>query len=258
MSPLPSGPSILAAEWEERLENMERDTHAEFRQTRRRNTRVAYDAKHKEWDEYWESQNIQTPKTLVSSRKLLHYLREHIATKEKVKGKKGLDGSRGNVGFNTLYAHMAGIIDLWRKQKEEGWNNNPHPAMRGGVVKQYMTMVLSNTSEARKKSFQERGVALATTFTAEHLMACSRHLLGSAIQTTETNSAPENPSGTQSDSASRLPAFRERLALCLSFSCILRGHVVRNADLCDFASLILPNEGVQPCTALVSRMQALQ
>lgn len=86
-----------------------------------------------------------------------------------------------------------------------------------------------NTATQRRAEYQDRGAGgLADHFTRNDLNKCDRFLLAE----------------------STVLGLRDRLAMNLSYSCLLRGHSVRNADLCDFHCIDLPGEGPMTCPAL--------
>lgn len=212
-----------------------KETNALYRSSRPTNTVVAYKGKVKEWYSFCNVTYSVLPserRYTVTADKIHTWLREDLMSREKKKGKKKSDESRGLLSHATLYAFVAGAIDLWNEQREAGINSNPHPAPRDGHVKKLLKMRQQHESQRKRQDYVDRGEGTAlNAFTVADLSRCSKWCLEQSMKS---------------------PAswLRDRLALNLSVSCLLRGHSVRNAELPDFHVMHLPDEGSQTAYAL--------
>ena len=209
-------------------------TNTAYRDSRPTNTVTAYLEKKKAWYAFCDTTYAVLSaerRYTVTADKLHAWLRDDLISREKKRGPKKADGSRGKLGHASLYAFVAGAVDLWNEQKENGINSNPHPAPRDGHVRRLLKVRERHEAQRRREDFVDRGQGTSLeAFSSEDLLRCNLWCL-------QHSGANEN-------------LLRDRLALNLSVSCALRDHSIRNAELADFHHFGLPNEGPQSAYAV--------
>ena len=208
------------------------DTNQRFRDGRNANTVAAYNAKAKEWKKFCDAKFSQLPierKYTMNQDKLHSWLKDDLLTR-KTKNSKGEDKEDGSpLSYSTVYSYVAGAVSIWSQQKEDQINTYPHPAPRDGHVKKLLILRSQAEASRRRTEYIDRGQGtFLDTFQLVDLVRCNDHCL---------------TSGTELQS-------RDRLALNLSFSLLLRGHSARNAELADFFPMNLPNESTESVTAV--------
>lgn len=205
-------------------------TNELHRRGRPLNTVRQYDAGAAEFRAFCERSYAELPpesRYTVTADKLHEFVKLDLFVRQKKKGKEG------KLSTATIEARISGVIDLWAIQRESGINSFGHPAPQGGHVRKLMQLRQSQEAQRRRVDFVDRGLGThLEAFSITDLLACNVASLGPRYIQDAGN------------------ALRDRLALNLSFSCLLRGQTARNAELCDFHYTNLPNEGTQPATAL--------
>lgn len=217
----------------EELEESRQDTNRRFHADRNANTVAAYKAKKKEWVTYCDRAFGQLPVTLrytMTEAKLHHWIKEDILPRKKKNTRGGEEDDDGcSLSYQTVYAFVAGGVNIWREQVEEGINSNPHPAPRNGSVKKLLALRSQVEAQRRRIEFLDRGKGTALeAFSAQDLLNCNSHCLASGESL----------------------ALRSRVMLNLSFALLLRGQSARIAELADFFPILLPREATQPVTAV--------
>lgn len=133
------------------------------------------------------------------------------------------------VGPRTVQRYANAVVSLWRDQKQQGANNNPHP--RDDSVKDLMRSMARENHKRKRESFVDRGIGtlLDGGNTMADLLKISEYFV--------------NRKSTID--------LRNRLTQMLCSFMALRGESSRDMDLADFFSISLENEGHSECVALV-------
>lgn len=154
-----------------------------------------------------------------------------MVTREKKRSEK-VRWYQGVLSHKSLGLAVAAVVDLYKEQKNQGINSNPHPALTDGIVRQLSKVRERNESKRIRQDFVDRdlGTDLEALGEAQHL-ACNVFCLN-VLQNNSIN------------------ALRDRLMLNLSTSCLLRGYTARNAELPDFHLITLPGEGTPEAFAV--------
>jgi hypothetical protein len=192
------------------------ETNQTFRDERNPNTTAAYKSKEKEWRVFCDRQYAQLPverRYTMSEDKLHAWLKNDLLLR-RVRNCRGVEREEGPLlSYPTVYSYVAGAVNIWSQQRQDNINGNPHPAPRDGHVKKLLTLRSQAEAQRRRVEYLDRGKGtFLDTFQAEDLVKCNIHCL------------------QQGNDLS----LRDRLALNLSFSLLLRGHSARNAELADF------------------------
>lgn len=220
------------ADLDAHFEQSRLDTNRLYRDERNPNTTAAYQSKEKEWRVFCDRQFSRLPlerRYTMNEDKLHSWLKDDLLAR-KAKDSKGKERDDGNLlSYQTIYAYVAGAVNIWNQQVQDKINNYPHPAPRNGHVKKLLTVRSQSEVKRRRTEYIDRGRGtFLDTFQPEDLVRCNSHCLESGAHL----------------------KLRDRLALDLSFSLLLRGHSARNAELADFFSISLPQESTQPVTAV--------
>jgi hypothetical protein len=135
----------------------------------------------------------------------------------------------GKVGHRTVQRYANAIVALWKDQKQQGANNNPHP--RDESVRNLMQSMERENYKRKREAFEDRGIGtlLDGGNTLNDVVKISEYFLNR---------------GKSVD-------LRNRLAQLLCSFMALRGESVRDMELADFFSVPLENEGYGKCLALV-------
>jgi hypothetical protein len=130
-------------------------------------------------------------------------------------------------------AYVSALCSLWEDQCLEGKNAYPHP--RGPLVGAFLEDLKIERYSQQRAAFEDRAIAgLQDGYNLEQL----QKMLDAQLRWPKEKSWAE------------AKALRTRLDLLLMHSMMLRSETTRSAELPDFSSLGLPNEG-EPAFAVI-------
>ena len=111
-------------------------------------------------------------------------------------------------------------------------NSNPNP--RGDLVKEYIRSPSSQENNRKRANFHDRGIGTFADgyLNLEELSKISNEFFKSGCSV----------------------GIRDRCVFLLAHYAIIRGENIRNLEFADLLSVTLPNEGPDPCIALVLMM----
>lgn len=231
----------VEADFSARHAEAREETNRTFRASRPINTVNAYAEKAKEWrsfaDRHYQAMPAESRYT-VTADKVHMWLRVDLMVRQKKTDPRKADGTRGLLSYSALYAYVAGAIDLWTEQRERGINNHTHPAPHDGPVRKLLKVREKDEAKRRRADHVDRGQGTSLeTFTELDLLHCNEYCLRESrgIQTI---------------------LLRDRLALNLSVSCLLRGLLLRATEFADYHLMHLPNEGPQEAFAMCMMIEA--
>lgn len=215
------------------------------RENRPKNTNKSYNPKQQEWREFCAEKGFEDGE-IVSENKAIWFLNERVLDREirgsrykKRKQRTTADGKpiRQTLGISAVKSYVASIVDLWSFQKSKGMNPNPSP--RGEALNGLLRARRLGEHTRKRLEFTDRAAGtLQDGYNEAKLIEAIRWCWSRQKwlkQSTEQH-------------------LRTATDFLLGHSMLLRGENRLGAQLPDFFSLELPNEGPTPCHAMLMIM----
>ncbi len=215
------------------------------REGRPKNTNKAYTPKQTEFREFCVEKGFEDGE-IVSENKVIWFLNERVLNREirgsrykRRKQRKTADGKliQQTLGISAIKSYIASIVDLWSFQKSKGMN--PHPSPRGKALNGLLRARKLAEHKRRRLEFTDRAAGtLLDGYNEVKLIEAIRFCWSKQKwlkQSTEQH-------------------LRTAMDFLHGHSMLLRGENRLAAELLDFFSLELPNEGPTPCHAMIMIM----
>jgi hypothetical protein len=183
---------------------------------------------------------------IVTEAKLLLFLQQRVVGRQSRKRRRGSDSHI--IGVKSILNAVSAIVDLWKQQSfmkvwkistcflvldpSSQMNSNPNP--RGALIKEYIKSLSSQENNRRRANYHDRGIG---TFADGYLNLTELSLI--------SNDFFNNGCAV---------GIRDRCAFLLAHYAMIRGENIRNLEFADLLCVDMPNEGPDPCTALVLMM----
>jgi hypothetical protein len=111
-------------------------------------------------------------------------------------------------------------------------NSNANP--RGPLIKEYLRTLAAQENNRKRANYHDRGIGTFADgyLSLKELAKISNEFLNSAVSV----------------------GIRDRCAFLLAHYAMIKGENIRNLELADLLTVELPNEGPDPCIAVVLMM----
>jgi len=104
----------------------------------------------KQWcDQYFENDTLETRYT-VTEAKLVSFLRMEVI------GRMSKKNQNEEIGESSIKAYKNAIVDLYKQQRSQNVNSNPHPG-DGKTLKELLKSVKRDRTARMKRNYQDRG-----------------------------------------------------------------------------------------------------
>ncbi|CEI94485.1 hypothetical protein RMCBS344292_08695 [Rhizopus microsporus] len=144
--------------------------------------------------------------------------------------RRNADGTPIALGRESVLAYVKAIADMYSKQKTLGLN--PHGPARGPLVRAFLDTIEKEKVKSKRQNFEDRGKnTLNDGYTKQELEKVSDYFL------TKKN----DPLGR-----------RDRFCFLISHAMLCRSQTAVGMQFADLFSLVLENQGVSECIALVA------
>lgn len=218
---------------------------AQARETRPKNTNKSYDPKQKEWQEFCKDKGFEDGE-LVYENKLVWFLNDRVLTRDvrvsrhKRENRTMLDGTpiKQTLGMPAVKSYVAAIVDLWSFQQSKGTNRYPNP--RGEALNGLLRARARGEHKRRRLEFADRAAGTMQDGYDEAKMIAAMRFCWQG--------------GKRPHKLSTEPFLRTALDFLLGHNMLLRSESRLAAELPDFFTIPLPNEGPTPCPAMVMIM----
>jgi hypothetical protein len=226
------------------------------RETRPKNTNKSYEPKQAEWRNFCGDKGFEDGE-LVSEKKVILFLTQKVLTREirKSRYKRGnrrnLEGEviKQTLGISAIKLYVAAIVDVWSFQKSQGIN--PYPSPRGEALNGLLKAHTRNEHRRRRLEFADRAAGtIQDGYDEEKMMQAVRICWQEAEQGQGQGYGRGGTRKKQSIEA----YLRTAVDFLLSHNLLLRSESRLAAELPDFFSIMLPNEGPTPCPLMVMIM----
>jgi hypothetical protein len=221
---------------------------AQARETRPKNTNRTYDPKQREWQEFCAEKGFEDGE-LVYENKLIWFLNERVldrqlrASRYKKENRTTADGEpvRQTLGISAVKSYIAAIVDLWSFQKSKGMNSHPTP--RGEGLNGLLRARARTEHRRRRLEFTDRAAGtLQDGYTEAKMLDAVRFCWEGSRQ------------GKQRWGSSAEPYLRTAVDFLLAHNMLLRSEARLEAELPDFFTVPLPDEGPTPCYPMIMIM----
>ena len=222
---------------------------AQARETRPRNTNKTYDPKQKEWQQFCAEKGFEDGE-LVCENKLIWFLNERVLDRElrtsrytKKVNRTTADGElvRQTLGPSAIKSYVAAIVDLWSFQKSKGINTHPTP--RGEGLNGLLRARQRAEHKRRRLEFTDRAAGtLQDGYTEAKMIDAIRFCWGGYRQR------------KQQSKQSTEPYLRTAVDFLLAHNMLLRSEARLQAELPDFFTVSLRDEGPTPCYPMIMIM----
>lgn len=163
---------------------------------------------------------------LVYEAKLVAFL-DNVVIPRGYKRRKSPDGSAQVYSHESIEVYVKAMVDLYQAQKASGGKGS-HP--RGAAIKALKEMLVR--ADAKRKRGPEYDRGLGTVLDGYNV----------AYMKTLTSFWLRESSGV---------GLRDRVDFLVGHALVARGQSRRFIQLADMLTLVMPDEGPQPCTSLV-------
>jgi len=216
---------------------------AQARETRPQNTNKSYEPKQKEWREFCTDKGFEDGE-LVHENKVVWFMNERVlprslrASRHKRENCTTADGKPipQTLSIGSIKAYVAAIVDLWSFQKTKGINTHPNP--RGEALNGLLRARSRGEHRRRRLEFADRAAGTLQDGYDEARMADAIRFCW-------------RPHDSKTSTE---PLLRTAVDFLLAHNMLLRSEARRIAELPDFFTLPLPNEGPTPCFAMIMIM----
>jgi len=194
---------------------------------RPKGTSNAFGPKQKEFVKWAKEKGYVNPE-VVTEAKVAYFLNEQVI------GRLHHKNATKKVGISTVNQYISALTSLWKYQVQYKVNSNTTP--RGFSVISIQKFVKQNTFMERKTSYYDRG-------------RLYQHLLTQELQVTRRKVADYFWSYRQTTFCA-FKGLRNRVGYLLAEQGLLRGENIRDAELPDFFTVEMEDEGPSHCVAL--------